>query len=797
MKTKHLLVLTLISIFLLSLFAYMASAGIYWRVPSITNTFENSRAYKSTAPGANFSGRSLAGPAGTHSIINLSAWIVEDAIAFVGAAQNTSNLTEMNFSWSNTTELYRINITVRNTTAGALCQTTANLGNCSEFINQTASGGRSNYIFNGSFLNEGQYNVTIFSSNYSGDANPVPLNTSMINIRIDSSAPNLTFANASNMTTQTLSQTSGNNINLSGGFLGAVAVSEAKGCFKDSCSETERGNNTNTGANQMFSINITVTDFNVTVSQVFANISNFSMAGLAADLPSGNNYSSGLYLGRRLDPGAGADGNPSLEKANTSDVRASHHRYSFNLSFNLSELTEGPHNITFIANDSVNNVNNTGQGTPSGGSPGTHLVLNFTVDRTAPTVVINNASTITGFKTQNKSAAISFNFSDTLSKVANCQMLGNSTYNENVVLKNMNSTINATNTTIYANHTLADGNYLITVNCTDAAGNMGNSSYRVNVTIDTTAPSITVSKSTAESTSLTLSIATSSDARTCTVDRNSATITGTGATQTLKDSGLAPATSYTYSVQCADDIDNKRTVSATFSTDASSGGSSGGSGGGVSSGSSKAGYAKVVWTSLEPAKTATVEVENGEIGATKVEFQVAEEVFGVWVNVQKVDALPAEVPALEQKVYKYLEVKHHLKLTEDLVTEGKIFFNVNKAWLDDNGLSKNNIALYRSVEGQWNELPTTITNEEEELVHYEATTPGFSFFAIGQSTAPVAGPTVPPVEIGEGAVAGEGAEEEAVAFEAEGAGGVSAWVWVIALVVIAGVAFFLISRRVR
>lgn len=792
MKTKHLLVLTLISIFILSLFAYMASAGIYWRVPSITNTFENNRAYFPTFPGANFSGKNLAA---AHQRINLTAYIVENAGAFVGAsAGNTSNVTEINFTWSNSTELFRVNITRRNATVLVDGGCLPGKQNCSEFYNQSLA--ITDYVFNGSFLNEGQYNITIFSSNWSENVNPVPINSSMVNIRIDSSAPNLTFANASNRTTQTLAQASGNNINLSGGFLGAVAVSVAKGCFKDSCSETERGNNSNTGANQMFSINITVTDFNVTVSQVFANITNFSISGLAADNPTGGNYTGGMYLGRRLDPGAGADGNPNLEKANTSDVRASHHRYSFNLSFNLSELSEGPHNITFIANDSLNNVNNTGEGVPGSG---THLVLNFTVDRTAPSVVINNASTATGFKTSNRSAAISFNFSDTLSKVANCMLIGNETNRfagGPVVLRNINSTINATNTTIYANHTLADGEYLLTVNCTDAAGNMGNSSYMVNVTVDSTAPSITVSKSTAESTSLTLSIATSSDARTCTVDRNSAVITGTGATQTLKDSGLAPATSYTYSVQCADDIDNKKTVSATFSTDASSGGSSGGSGGGVTSGGADRGYAKVVWTSLEPAKTATVNVEDSEVGASKVEFQVAEEVFGVWVNVQKVDALPAEVPALEQKVYKYLEVKHHLKLTEDLVTEGKIFFNVNKAWLDDNGLSKNNIALYRSVDGQWNELPTTITNEEEELVHYEATTPGFSFFAIGQSTAPVAGPTAPPVEIGEGA-AGEGAEEEAVAFEAEEAGGVSAWVWVIALVVIAGVAFFLISRKVR
>tara|TARA_Y100000310_G_C20660804_1_gene804646 strand:- start:1193 stop:2440 length:1248 start_codon:yes stop_codon:yes gene_type:complete len=414
--------------------------------------------------------------------------------------------------------------------------------------------------------------------------------------------------------------------------------------------------------------------------------------------------------------------------------------------------------------------------------------MNFTIDRTAPTVEISN---FTAFKIGNNTPAMTFNYSDNLMVSADCRLILNESLAGAVVVAQNNATTNATNTTLQVNHTLGDGEYEMTVNCTDFAGNEANSTTKVNITVDTAAPGVSVTKSSSDSSSLTLAVATAADSRKCSTDRNGATVTSTGASQTITESGLAPSTSYTYKVTCVDDVDNSNSASFSFTTGSSSGAAGGSGGGGSSSSSASGEFVRSAWTELTPeGETASISVENEAVGTSKIEFGVTEPVTGVWLNVRKVINLPEGVPNLVQKTFKYFEVRHHPDLTSEKIKDAKIFFKVTKNWLEDEGLTKNNVALYRYTEGIWQELTTRITNEEDRLIHFEADIDGFSFFAVGQSAAERAAPepaTVEPTEPVEEVVTppAQAPEKKSTPI----------WVWIVVLVVIGAVIFYFVRKR--
>jgi PGF-pre-PGF domain-containing protein len=63
------------------------------------------------------------------------------------------------------------------------------------------------------------------------------------------------------------------------------------------------------------------------------------------------------------------------------------------------------------------------------------------------------------------------------------------------------------------------------------------------------------------------------------------------------------------------------------------------------------------------------------------------------------------------------------------ISNPQISFTVEKAWLEENDIDLANIRLMRYTT-KWNELETTVTKEDSELVYFTAQTPGFSPFAI-------------------------------------------------------------------
>jgi hypothetical protein len=113
-----------------------------------------------------------------------------------------------------------------------------------------------------------------------------------------------------------------------------------------------------------------------------------------------------------------------------------------------------------------------------------------------------------------------------------------------------------------------DGRYNITVFVNDSLNNLNNTGSVLNVLFDNTSPSlITLSKVSSTQTVLTISISIQdalsvSSSSTCTVDRAGASVSGTGGSQTLTESGLNCGTTYTYTVTCPDSAGNLMSTSS-------------------------------------------------------------------------------------------------------------------------------------------------------------------------------------------------------------------------------------------
>ncbi|MBT3814605.1 PGF-pre-PGF domain-containing protein [Candidatus Woesearchaeota archaeon] len=466
---------------------------------------------------------------------------------------------------------------------------------------------------------------------------------------------------------------------------------------------------------------------------------------------------------------------------NSSVANGNYWNFTLNASGNLSN---NRYNLTILANDTVNNVNSTTR-------------FEFVYDTIAPAVTQLN---ITGNSSNNLSGVVLFNVTATDGLagvdwvVLNFSNASGSQYLINITAAN-GSSWNIS----YGTANITDGHYNLTVYVNDTANNI-NESWSVNRTfwIDNTAPTISFTSTTISTSSLTIDVSTNVDAASCTSDIGS--ITGTKDSWTITYSGLQSETSFTFTVVCTDEAGNARSVQYTESTASSSGGGNSGSSGGIGTGAAGL-FAKEVWASINSGETATVEVDNGEIGVTEVNFKVDKTIYGAWLKVEKKTSLPSNVKTFSNKVYK------NVKITENNVQEAlegsvTIDFKVTKAWLKENKFSKNNVAMFRYVDEKWVELKTTLGSADDTYQHYTAETPGFSYFVIGQKeeAAPLTEEELVAEEVAEVAEVGEEVVEETTEEITEEITkeGKSTWPWVALILVVIAVivvAYWLMKRK--
>ncbi|MBI2658508.1 PGF-pre-PGF domain-containing protein [Candidatus Woesearchaeota archaeon] len=162
----------------------------------------------------------------------------------------------------------------------------------------------------------------------------------------------------------------------------------------------------------------------------------------------------------------------------------------------------------------------------------------------------------------------------------------------------------------------------------------------------------------------------------------------------------------------------------------------GGGGGGAAAPSAEVASAAKRWDTLDSGSSAVLAVNNENIAITGVVVEVQNSVANAEVKVASLSSNPLTVAA-SAKAYQYLQLtKSNLADTD--ASKITISFRVPKSWLTSNSVAEADIVLYRYSEGTWNALPTSRTGDDANNVLYQATTPGFSTFAIGTKEAPPA-----------------------------------------------------------
>jgi PGF-pre-PGF domain-containing protein len=124
---------------------------------------------------------------------------------------------------------------------------------------------------------------------------------------------------------------------------------------------------------------------------------------------------------------------------------------------------------------------------------------------------------------------------------------------------------------------------------------------------------------------------------------------------------------------------------------------------------------------------------NEETGVKEIQIQVKDEIQNVKITVSKFDEKPVSVSVEKTgKVHKYFQIK-----TENLETDLKkatVTIQVEKSWISNNSLNKDDIALFKfdNSSNNWNELTTTYKEEDDEYYYYDAELTSFSYFAISE-----------------------------------------------------------------
>ena len=133
-------------------------------------------------------------------------------------------------------------------------------------------------------------------------------------------------------------------------------------------------------------------------------------------------------------------------------------------------------------------------------------------------------------------------------------------------------------------------------------------------------------------------------------------------------------------------------------------------------------------------ETEIIPENTEETGIDSISFTAIANLTNVKISVAKLKDKPGDLNELPTDVISYLYLNleltgNDIDLTSEDMESIKIKFKVEKSWLEDNKIEKSSIKLLRYVNG-WEILTTTLDSEDSNYVYYEATTPGFSTFAI-------------------------------------------------------------------
>lgn len=157
---------------------------------------------------------------------------------------------------------------------------------------------------------------------------------------------------------------------------------------------------------------------------------------------------------------------------------------------------------------------------------------------------------------------------------------------------------------------------------------------------------------------------------------------------------------------------------------------SGGGGGGAGSSGANGFISKI-----EKGHSGTVAFSESSSPWVKgIRIKANEEIFALGISVKYPSSQPYGTSHIGEEVYKFIEIRKSGPAEDNDIQEAVIEFQVEKKWLEENGIESDTVSLMRFSNGQWQKLDTEVTDEvteeEGDFISFRAFTPGFSYFAI-------------------------------------------------------------------
>ncbi|KKL83812.1 hypothetical protein LCGC14_1970980, partial [marine sediment metagenome] len=134
---------------------------------------------------------------------------------------------------------------------------------------------------------------------------------------------------------------------------------------------------------------------------------------------------------------------------------------------------------------------------------------------------------------------------------------------------------------------------------------------------------------------------------------------------------------------------------------------------------------------IVPVAATIIKDFDAEIGIKQIQIEVDSEAQDVKITVTRYDGKPAAVSiAKEGKVYQYLQIE--ATNLADKLSKITIQFRVEKSWITDNDLQKENVEVHRFEESSedWNKLLINYTEEDNDYHYYDAELDSLSYFVI-------------------------------------------------------------------
>lgn len=191
-------------------------------------------------------------------------------------------------------------------------------------------------------------------------------------------------------------------------------------------------------------------------------------------------------------------------------------------------------------------------------------------------------------------------------------------------------------------------------------------------------------------------------------------------------SGLSTATQGKHTATCTSTDEGGNVASATLDYHVVAASSTAGGGGGTISPTGPE-LTRIYIRQIPAGITQTFDLKD--IPLTKISVTPSDAVSAVVIDITVLKTKPADVEATEGKVLTYLTIDQ-ANLPSTHVSQIKIEFKVDKSWINGNNIDVNKVFLSRFSNNVWERLPTAKIGEDSTSITYEATTRGFSVFAI-------------------------------------------------------------------